>query len=104
MRLLHTFAGNFPLWRPAGDHPGLFQISSEKAFHMGWKTRLFQETALDCLISLCSRGEYLDWTDALFLPTRSNRSSMHGGIGSSSSHKPTRIITHPLGCCRHSRD
>ena len=46
---LNTFAGNFPFWRPAGAHPGLYQISSEKAFRVGWQTRAFRETAIDCL-------------------------------------------------------
>jgi 2'-hydroxyisoflavone reductase len=46
---LKTFAGNFPLWRPAGDQPGLFQINSDKAYGVGWQPRAFQETALDCL-------------------------------------------------------
>jgi 2'-hydroxyisoflavone reductase len=61
----NTFAGNFPLWRPAGAQPGLFQISSEKAFGVGWKTRAFQETALDCLGYFRSRRETLDWDDYL---------------------------------------
>ena len=62
---LGTFAGNFPLWRPAGDKPGLFQISSEKAFRAGWQTRTFQETAWDCLTYFRSQDEILDWNDYL---------------------------------------
>lgn len=62
---LKTFAGNFPLWRPAGSQPGLFQISSEKAFNAGWQTRAFAETALDCLLAFRSRDEMLDWSDYL---------------------------------------
>ncbi len=62
---LHSFAGNFPLWRPVGANPGLFQISSEKAFSAGWRTRPFEETALDCLTYFRSQGETLDWTDYL---------------------------------------
>jgi len=62
---LGLFAGNFPFWRPAGSNPGLFQVSSEKAFRAGWRTRAFEETALDCLISFRSRGDALDWTDYL---------------------------------------
>ena len=59
------FAGNFPFWRPAGAKPGLYQVSSQKAFRAGWRTRAFEETALDCLISFRSRSETLDWTDYL---------------------------------------
>ena len=62
---LGLFAGNFPFWRPAGANPGLFQVSSEKAFREGWRTRAFEETALDCLSSFRSRNETLDWTDYL---------------------------------------
>jgi 2'-hydroxyisoflavone reductase len=47
--VLHTFAGNFPLWRPDPSNQGLFRVSSEKAFHAGWRTRAFEETAFDCL-------------------------------------------------------
>jgi len=56
---------NFPFWRPAGAWPGLYQISSEKAFQAGWQTRTFQETALDCLETFRSQGETLDWSDYL---------------------------------------
>jgi nucleoside-diphosphate-sugar epimerase len=62
---LKTFAGNFPLWRPAGDQPGLFQISSEKAYGVGWQPRAFQETALDCLSYFRSLSENLAWDDYL---------------------------------------
>ena len=68
---LHTFAGNFPLWRPAGARPGLFQISSEKAFRAGWQTRTFQETALDCLSYFRSLSEELEWED--YLPEAKER-------------------------------
>jgi 2'-hydroxyisoflavone reductase len=47
--VLHTFAGNFPFWRPDPANRGLYQISSEKAFRAGWRTRPFEETAFDCL-------------------------------------------------------
>ena len=47
--VLHTFAGNFPLWRPDPSNQGLFRVSSEKAFKAGWRTRAFEETAFDCL-------------------------------------------------------
>ncbi len=46
---LHTFAGNFPLWRPDPKNQGLFRVSSEKAYATGWKTRSFEETAADAL-------------------------------------------------------
>jgi len=62
---LGVFAGNFPFWRSAGAMPGLWQISSEKAFRAGWQTRAFQETALDCLTYFHSLGETLDWSDYL---------------------------------------
>jgi len=62
---LGLFAGNFPFWRPSGAKPGLWQVSSEKAFHAGWQTRPFRETALDCLASFRSQGETLDWSDFL---------------------------------------
>ena len=47
--VLHTFAGNFPLWRPDPSNQGLYRVSSEKAFKAGWRTRAFEETAFDCL-------------------------------------------------------
>lgn len=47
--VLQTFAGNFPFWRPDPDNRGLYQVSSEKAYRAGWRTRSFEETALDCL-------------------------------------------------------
>jgi len=62
---LGLFAGNFPFWRPAGAKPGLYQISSDKAFRAGWQTRAFHETALDCLTYFRSLGETLDWDDYL---------------------------------------
>jgi 2'-hydroxyisoflavone reductase len=64
---LGTFAGNFPLWRPKGAQPGLFQVSSERAYRAGWQTRSFQETALDCLAYFRSLDELMDWDD--YLPT-----------------------------------
>jgi 2'-hydroxyisoflavone reductase len=62
---LKTFAGNFPLWRPTGNQPGLFQINSEKAYGAGWQTRAFRETALDCLMYFRSLKENLAWDDYL---------------------------------------
>jgi len=59
------YAGNFPLWRPAGVNPGLFQISSDKAFRAGWQTRAFQETALDCLADFRSLDVTFMWADYL---------------------------------------
>jgi len=47
--VLHTFAGNFPFWRPDPTNQGLYRVSSEKAFRAGWRTRPFDETAFDCL-------------------------------------------------------
>ena len=62
---LNLHGGNFPLWRPTDAHPGVYQISSEKAFDAGWQTRGFEETALDCLTYFRSQGDSLDWTDYL---------------------------------------
>ena len=59
-----SFSGNFPLWRPAGAQPGLYQVSSEKAFRAGWQTRPFEETAFDCLSTFRVNGT-LDWDDYL---------------------------------------
>ncbi len=47
--VLHTFAGNFPFWRPDPANQGLYRVSSDKAFQSGWRTRAFEETAYDCL-------------------------------------------------------
>jgi 2'-hydroxyisoflavone reductase len=47
--VLHTFAGNFPFWRPDPSNQGLYRVSSEKAFGAGWRVRPFEETAFDCL-------------------------------------------------------
>jgi 2'-hydroxyisoflavone reductase len=61
---LKTFAGNFPFWRPDPKNQGLYRISSDKAFQAGWRTRAFEETALDCLNDFYSeqgmeRSEFL---------------------------------------------
>jgi hypothetical protein len=45
----NTYAGNFPLWRPDPSNQGLYRVSSKEAFQSGWRTRAFEETALDCL-------------------------------------------------------
>jgi len=47
--VLHTYAGNFPMWRPDPATRGAYQVSSEKAFRAGWRTRPFDETAFDVL-------------------------------------------------------
>lgn len=62
---LGIYAGNFPFWRPVGMWPGVYQISSNKAYRAGWQTRAFEETALDCLDTFRSQGEALDWSDYL---------------------------------------
>ena len=64
-QVLGIFGGNFPLWRPPDAHPGLYQVSSAKAFRAGWHTRPREETALDCLGYFRSLGERLEWTDYL---------------------------------------
>lgn len=64
--LLHTFAGNFPFWRPAGLQPGIYEVNSAKAFRAGWQTRAFEETASDCLATYRSGyGELFGWHDYL---------------------------------------
>jgi 2'-hydroxyisoflavone reductase len=64
--VLHIHGGNFPFWRPAGSTPGIYQVSSEKAYRAGWKTRPFEETAMDCLASyLAGYGELVGWHDYL---------------------------------------
>jgi len=65
--VLGTFAGNFPLWRPPGAMPGLFQVSSEKAFRAGWEIRPFLETAFDCLEYFRSQANTLESTEYLSL-------------------------------------
>jgi nucleoside-diphosphate-sugar epimerase len=63
--VLNTFAGNFPFWRPDPVSRGLYQVSSAKAFTAGWRTRLFEETAMDCLIDYGSVVQTTDWSDYL---------------------------------------
>jgi hypothetical protein len=51
-------------WRPDSSSQGLYRISSNKAYRAGWRTRPFDETALDCLNDSCSgqgieRSEFL---------------------------------------------
>jgi 2'-hydroxyisoflavone reductase len=62
---LGIFGGNFPMWRPAGAKPGLYRMSSEKAFRAGWHTRPFEETAFDCLGYYRTSGAIEDWSDYL---------------------------------------
>ena len=62
---LGTYAGNFPFWRPVGAHPGGYQVSSEKAYRAGWRTRAFEETALDCVSTFRWRNDGPEWTDYL---------------------------------------
>ena len=62
---LNTYAGNFPFWRPDPALRGLYQMSSAKAFAAGWRTRPFEETALDCLTDYGSVSQTLDWNDYL---------------------------------------
>ncbi len=64
--VLHIHGGNFPFWRPAGTQPGLYQVSSEKAFRAGWQVRPFDETAMDCLATFRRASpEFSPWTDYL---------------------------------------
>lgn len=55
----------FPYWRPSGSLPGLYQISSEKAYRAGWQTRSFDETAFDCLADFRSHQPPVSTTTAL---------------------------------------
>jgi 2'-hydroxyisoflavone reductase len=61
--VLHTFAGNFPLWIPEPEYQGLYRVSSDKAYAAGWHTRPFEETAFDDLSDfysgLSQRPNYL---------------------------------------------
>jgi hypothetical protein len=54
---------------PSGALPEQTPVSIKSAARKrsaeGWRTRVFEQTALDCLISFRSRGETLDWTDYL---------------------------------------
>ncbi len=54
--VLHTFVGYFPHWRPYPKTQGLYRVSSAKAYAAGWKTRPFEETALDALQFFYSSG------------------------------------------------
>lgn len=63
--VLNTFAGDFPFWRPDPANRGLYQVSSAKAFGAGWRTRPFEETALDCLTDYAAVADTLDWSDYL---------------------------------------
>ncbi|MGO8818937.1 MAG: hypothetical protein ACLQVG_30225 [Terriglobia bacterium] len=69
--VLNTFAGNFPFWRPDPATRGLYQVSSAKAFAAGWRTRPFEETALDCLIDYATVTQTVDWSD--YLSTNSEK-------------------------------
>lgn len=70
--VLHIHGGNFPFWRPPGTDPGLYQVSSDKAFAAGWHTRPFEETAADCLATYRSDFPTLsNWQDYLS-PTKEN--------------------------------
>jgi 2'-hydroxyisoflavone reductase len=71
-QVLNTFAGYFPFWRPVGGLPGLYRISSDKAYRAGWQTRPFNETAFDCLsdfraqdTSALATPALVPWSDRL---------------------------------------
>ena len=44
---------------------GAYQISSEKAYCAGRRTRAFEETALDCMSTFRWRSDVPEWTDYL---------------------------------------
>lgn len=58
------YLGKFPFWHPDPPHRGFFQISSQKAFDVGWKTRPFDETVFDYLAWLDQMDNF-DWRDEL---------------------------------------
>jgi 2'-hydroxyisoflavone reductase len=60
-----SYLGKFPFWHPEPERRGFFQISSQKAFNVGWTQRPFGETAADYLRYFDSLGEQFHWTDEL---------------------------------------
>ncbi len=60
-----AWLGKFPFWHPEPERVGFFQISSQKAFGVGWTQRAFAETAADYLWSFDSQGPDLEWKDEL---------------------------------------
>ncbi|MFY9552541.1 MAG: NAD-dependent epimerase/dehydratase family protein [Thermoanaerobaculia bacterium] len=60
-----SYLGKFPFWHPEPERRGFFQISSQKAFNVGWTQRPFAETAADYLWSFDTLGPDFKWTDEL---------------------------------------
>jgi 2'-hydroxyisoflavone reductase len=60
-----AYLGKFPGWHPEPERAGIFQISSAKAFGVGWTQRSRAETILDYLWSFDAMGSDLHWTDEL---------------------------------------
>lgn len=58
------YLGKFPFWHPEPQRRGFFQISSQRAFDAGWKTRPFEETVSDYLGFLDELDNF-DWRDEL---------------------------------------
>lgn len=63
---LQTYAGNFPFWRPEPQLRNIFQISSAKAFNVGWTMRPLADTARDCMSTFgVLQGNNPKWHDYL---------------------------------------
>jgi 2'-hydroxyisoflavone reductase len=60
-----SYLGKFPYWHPEPERRGFYQISSRRAFELGWRQRPFAETVNDYLWALDSMGPALQWTDEL---------------------------------------
>jgi len=61
---LSNWLRKFPDWRPEPSMKGFFQISSEKAYGVGWQTRPLRDTLIDCLEYFASIDGY-QWKDTL---------------------------------------
>jgi hypothetical protein len=56
--------GKFPFWHSDPSHVGFFQISSKKAFDAVWRTRPFEETAID-YVEWLNELDGFEWHDEL---------------------------------------
>jgi hypothetical protein len=54
----------FPNWRPEPSLRGFFQVSSDKAYGVGWQTRPLRDTLIDTLEYVASVDGY-QWKDTL---------------------------------------
>jgi 2'-hydroxyisoflavone reductase len=60
-----SYLGKFPFWHPEPERRGFFQVSSQKAFALGWTQRPFADTAADYLRYFEPIGTTFTWTDEL---------------------------------------